>query len=78
MHVLRRLLEHPIANLVVAIILIVTSFAEGWETLREDVVKLDAGAHHGVLLFGFVNLLRTIPELFEAVERGHKAGERAA
>ena len=78
MHALRRLIDHPVTNLIVALILIATSLAEGWETFFEDLVNFNAGVHHGVLLLGFFNLLRTIPELFEAAERAHKAGDRSA
>ena len=73
MRVLRRLVEHPLLNAVVALVLVGTSLAEGWETLSDDLVTFDLHVHHGVLLFGFVNLLRAIPELFEAAERMNKA-----
>ena len=66
---LRTILDHPYANLLVALILILTSLAERWETLQENLVKLDVAAHHGVLLFGVFNLLKTIPLLFEAADR---------
>jgi len=36
---------------------------------RQDLVALDVGVHHGVLVFGFVNLLRILPNLLEAAER---------
>lgn len=74
---LRRTLEHPLVNLLVALVLIATSLAEGWETLHRDLVALDAGVHHGVLVFGFVNLLRTIPEVYAAAERVDKVGDAA-
>ena len=69
MHALRRALKHPFMDVAIALILIVTSLAEGWGTLRHDLVTLDAGVHHGVLIFGFVNLMRILPNLLEAAER---------
>lgn len=66
MGTLKKLVEHPVANLIVALLLIFTSAVEGWETLREDFLNLQAGVHHGVFLLGVVNLLKTIPELFHA------------
>ena len=69
---LRTTLDHPYANLLVAVILIVTSLAEGWETLQDDLIHLDIAAHHGVLLFGVFSLLKVIPELVEALERASR------
>lgn len=71
METLLRVVKHPIINIVMAIILVATSLAEGWETFLDDLVKFDAGVHHGVLLFGFVMLLRSIIEALEAVKRAH-------
>lgn len=73
MPTLRRLVEHPLVNLVVALVLVATSLAEGWGTLREDMLQANVGAHHGLLVFGFVNLLRTLPELMDAAEHARKA-----
>ena len=63
-------------NLGLSVILILTSIAEGWETLQEDLVQLQAGVHHGVFIFGFVNLLRVLPDLFVGAELAtREAGE---
>jgi hypothetical protein len=69
MHALRRALDHPLVDIVVSLILIATSLAEGWGTFRNDLMTFDAGVHHGVLIFGFVNMLRPLPKLLEAAER---------
>jgi|GEM_PF-3492881 hypothetical protein len=72
----RGVIEHPVMKMIVALILIVTSIAEGWETLMSDLVALDA--HHGVMIFGFVNLFQAIPEFVDAVERAHAAKQSVA
>ncbi len=78
MRLLRRVVEHPLTNLAVAVILIVTSLAEDWTTLQEDLIHLNVGVHHGVLVLGFVKLLRVLPDLFGAAESVSKASERAS
>lgn len=67
--VLRSITEHPYTNIAIALILMTTSLIEGGETLYEDITELNLGAHHGVLLFGIVSFLGSIPDLLEAVER---------
>ena len=75
MRALKYALDHPLMDVAIALILIVTSLAEGWGTLRHDLVTLDAGVHHGVLIFGFVNLMRVLPNLLEAAERTIEASD---
>lgn len=72
----RQILEHPVTDILVAIILIGTGIAEGWETFFDDIVTFDIGVHHGVLLYGVVSLLKSILELFEGVERMHKISKQ--
>ena len=76
MHALRRALQHPLMDLAMALLLIVTSLSGGWGAFRQDLVALDVGVHHGVLVFGFVNLLRILPNLLEAAERTVEASGR--
>ena len=66
---LRTIAQHPAMDITVAIILIVTSLAEGWESIVEDIAKFDVGVHHGVLIFGFSQFLRAFSEMVEATKR---------
>ncbi|MCG8455422.1 MAG: hypothetical protein MI919_04005 [Holophagales bacterium] len=68
MQMLRRILAHPLVDFVVSLLLIGASLAEGWETLLRDLQEFKAGVHHGVLLFGLVTFLRTLPEVWETAE----------
>ena len=77
MNKLRAVLHHPVTNLVVALILVVTSLIEGWASATGDTVKMAMGAvemkvgvYDGVLAYGLVHLFRAIAELVEGVERG--------
>ena len=75
METLKKFIEHPITNISIALVLIVTSLLEGWESFSEDLSEFDMGVHHGVLLFGIVMLLRGIIEALEAVVRAHEKNQ---
>lgn len=64
----RRLTEHPLTTLVTALGL----FLGGAMELAEEMVPgFDhaLGVHHGVILVGFVGILRGITELVEGAEK---------
>ena len=61
--------DHPATNLIVAAILIATSVAEAGESILEPLVAGEIGAHHGMLVFGLTQFLRTLPEVIEGLER---------
>ncbi len=68
MRTLARFLENPWTNIGVALILIATSSVEVWEDFaHEDGSGL--GAHHGILVFGVVSLLKALPDALGGVER---------
>ena len=70
---LKAFIEHPIINLAIALVLISTGLAEGWESFSSDLSDIHVGAHHGVLLFGIAMLVRGI---VEALEYFVKANEK--
>ena len=48
----------------VALTLFLTAGAEVWNGINE----LEVGAHHGVLLFSIVDIIKTLPEFFEGAK----------
>ena len=68
---LKAFIEHPVINLTIAIVLISTSLAEGWESFSSDLSDIHVGAHHGVLLFGIAMLVRGIVEALESLIRAN-------
>ena len=61
--------DHPWTNLLVAAVLIATSIAEAGESMIEPLLTGDIGAHHGMLVFGVTQFLKTLPEIIEGLER---------
>lgn len=77
----RSALHHPVTNLVVALVLVVTSLIEVWESITGGTVEMavgamemKVGAYDGVLAYGLVHLFRAIAELVEDLEHGLKRG----
>lgn len=72
----RAALHHPTVNLTVALVLVATSLVQIWESLAGEVLtmgigamQMDVGVQQGVLIYGFVHLVRAIAELVESIER---------
>jgi hypothetical protein len=68
---IHRLARNPYLNLLAGLVLLGTSGWEVFETLDEPSV----GAHHGVLVFAIIQLVKIFPELFEGVKSVHKGLE---
>ena len=71
---LRRIVGHPLTQLGVALVLIVTSAMELSQTFVDDFYSSRVRATHGLLLVGIWQLLRTIPDLVEGIERYLESG----
>lgn len=65
--------SHPILNVVLGILMLVTGLAEAGETLIEDFRTLNFGAHHGVMIFGLVHAFKALPALVLGAEMLHES-----
>jgi heme/copper-type cytochrome/quinol oxidase subunit 3 len=66
---LGRFAKNPYVQMFMAVVLIVSSITEGWGSMAADVSHGRLRAFHGTLLLGIVHLLRTLPDVVEAIER---------
>lgn len=73
---IRRFTDHPVTKLVLGLILVVSSIAEGYDTFFDDMSHLRFRAHHGLLLFALANVLAVLPDLIEGVEKAIEAYEQ--
>ena len=64
---LKKFAEHPVLQIVVALILIYSGLYEAWETMADDIMKLNFGAHHGIAILGFVNLFKSLPDIIDGL-----------
>jgi hypothetical protein len=65
--------RQPYVQLVVAIVLIVSSAVESWQTMAYDFTHLQLRVHHGTLLLGISQLLSCLPQAVDGLERMAKA-----
>lgn len=72
---IRKIVRNPYIDFVVGAILMVAGLMEVFETLPEDISNWKFGAHHAVILLGFVTLLRSIVDIFAGVEFLDKTAE---
>jgi hypothetical protein len=49
------------------VVLLTSGLDEAIETLFDDISALELGAHHGVMVLGFVNLLSSLPDLLDGM-----------
>ena len=67
---IRRCVDHPITKLSVGLVLFVTGFLEAYQAFSQDFSQFQVGAHHGIMVFGFVNMISSIPDIVEGVSSG--------
>jgi hypothetical protein len=76
---LERTVGHPLMQLTVALVLIVTTLIEISQTFADDFASIRLRAAHGLLVVGVWQLLRGVPDLVEGLERylesRHQEGE---
>lgn len=74
MVILRKLVSSPLLNLIVAVILLYSGLAESWHEIQE-MEGFRFGVHHGVILYSLMQILKTLPDLFEGMEYLAEVGE---
>jgi hypothetical protein len=72
---IKRFVKHPMTKLSVGVILVVTSGLEIAEDLLDEIPGINWGGHHGLMLFGIVNAISSIPELVEGLEHAAESTE---
>ena len=68
---LEKIAKSPYLNMLAGIVLITTAGYETWESFGE----LKLGTHHGVLVFGFIQILKSLPEVLHGVKEVREGEE---
>ena len=68
MNALRRFISHPWVGLVAALAMLLAGLSEGWDTIQEDLMNTEVKTHHGVIVYGFYAVLKSIPDVFDGLE----------
>jgi hypothetical protein len=58
---LEKVVRNPYVEMTVALVLVVTGFAEAGEEIWTDVAEGEVGAHHGIIVMGIAHALKVLP-----------------
>ena len=68
MKALKWITENHWINLLVSLILIVTSSQQVWADLTGDLAAMRLGAHHGVFVLVIFHVLKSLPDIFSNLQ----------
>ncbi|MCX8239117.1 MAG: hypothetical protein OSB05_09880 [Akkermansiaceae bacterium] len=71
---IKKITENPYLNMGVGIIFLWSGISETLSELQE-LEEFKMGAHHGVIIFSIMHILKTLPDIFEGLEYLSKEGE---
>jgi hypothetical protein len=66
---LKHFVDHPVSKLAVGLILIASGLIEAYDTVLDDLHRLRVRVGHGVIILGVVNVLASLPEVIDGIER---------
>ncbi len=64
---IKSLAESTWIKFTTGIVLLTSGLDEAVETLFADISALELGAHHGVMVLGFVNVLSSLPDMLDGL-----------
>ena len=73
---LKAFVKHPATQLITGLILLISG---GYEVVLDFMTaehSLRLGVHHGVAVFGLIQVLGSLPELVEGLDRSFRAIEK--
>ena len=73
---LKTAIEHPATQLVTGTILLISGLASAYYDFTSAEHTFRLGVHHGVLLWGLVQVLGSIPNLVEGIDQTIQAAEK--
>ena len=64
---IRSVTNSPWLKFTTGVVLLTSGLDEAMETLFADLSALEMGAHHGVMVLGFVNVLSSLPDMLDGL-----------
>ncbi len=71
----KRFVEHPLLNISAGAFLVATGLFEGFASIYEELADVPLGGHHGVIVFGLIHILRTLPDGLHGLQYVEEAEE---
>ena len=72
---LKAVVKHPYTQLFTGSVLIITGLFEVWDDIMNAEHSFRLGVHHGVLLLGIVQILGSLPDLVDGLDRAFGTDE---
>jgi hypothetical protein len=63
----RSLAESVWLKFITGVVLLTSGLDEAFDTLSTDLASLKLGAHHGVMMLGFVNVFSSLPDMLDGL-----------
>jgi hypothetical protein len=64
---IRAVTDSPLIKFTTGMVLLTSGLDEAIETIFADLSALELGAHHGVMVLGFVNVLSSLPDMLDGL-----------
>ena len=74
MEKIRIFVKNPYINIIVGVLFLYSGISEAVNEF-DDIENLTIGAHHGIILFSMLHILKFVPDMFEGLEYIEKSQE---
>ena len=64
---IHRIAHHPALNFTAGVILLITGLLESLAAIFEDLLQIPLGAHHGIAVFGFLQMVKCLPDMMKGM-----------
>ena len=75
---IRAVTDSPLIKFTTGMVLLTSGLDEAIETIFADLSALKLGAHHGVMVLGFVNVLSSLPDMLDGLSSTFLVGENTS
>jgi len=75
MHTFKKIIENRWSHIIIGILFMASGIIDIIETWE---VETNIGSEHGMALFGFWHILRTLPDFFEGIEYSEQGIEQSS
>lgn len=76
LHRLKKYVHHPAVELATGLILLISGIATTYHEFQAADHSLRLGVHHGVMVWALVQVLGSLPDLIDGLERSVEAVEK--
>lgn len=76
LHHLKSFIHNPLTELATGLILLISGLATAYYEFTDAEQTLRLGVHHGVALWALVQVLGSLPDLIDGIERSVQAMEK--